>query len=75
VGLPAEHPQRYLDVIKHEFAERVDFASGAIHGPDGLATDIPTACAAYDDAITGAGGVDLVARNDPPTPPPRHRAD
>jgi glucosamine-6-phosphate deaminase len=59
VGLPAEHPQRYLNVIKHEFAERVDFATGAIHGPDGLATDIPTACAAYDDAITGAGGVDL----------------
>jgi len=59
VGLPAEHPQRYLNVIEHEFAERVDFATGAVHGPDGLASDLSAACAAYDGAITQAGGVDL----------------
>ena len=59
VGLPPEHPQRYLNVIEHEFTSRVDFAPGAVHGPDGLATDIPAACAAYDDAITDAGGVAL----------------
>ena len=59
VGLPLEHPERYLNVIAHEFAERVDFAPGAVHGPDGLAADLPAACAAYEDAITAAGGVDL----------------
>jgi len=59
VGLPPQHPQCYLNVIEHEFAERVDFAPGAVRGPDGLATDILAACAAYDDAITEAGGVDL----------------
>ncbi|HEY5249313.1 MAG TPA: glucosamine-6-phosphate deaminase [Dermatophilaceae bacterium] len=59
VGLPAEHPQRYLNVITREIAQRVDFAPGAVHGPDGLAADIPAACAGYDDAITKAGGVDL----------------
>ena len=30
-----------------------------MQGPDGLATDIPVACAAYEDAIQAAGGVDL----------------
>lgn len=59
VGLPAEHPQRYLNVIQHEIAERVDFAAGAVHGPDGLATDIEAACEAYEREISQAGGVDL----------------
>ena len=59
VGLPADHPQRYLNVVEHELTRRVDFAPGAVHGPDGLATDITGACAAYEDSITEAGGVDL----------------
>ena len=41
------------------FVSRVDFAPGAVQGPDGLAADIPAACAAYEDAIRDAGGVDL----------------
>ena len=32
---------------------------GAVEGPDGLASDIPAACAAYESAIQAAGGVDL----------------
>jgi glucosamine-6-phosphate deaminase len=59
VGLPLEHPQRYLNVITQEIAQRVDFATGAVRSPDGLAADIPAACTAYEDAITQAGGVDL----------------
>jgi glucosamine-6-phosphate deaminase len=59
VGLPPEHPERYRNVIEHEIAERVDFAPGAVHGPDGLAADLAAACAAYEDAISEAGGVDL----------------
>jgi glucosamine-6-phosphate deaminase len=59
VGLPAEHPERYLNVIEHEIAERVDFAPGAVHGPDGLAVDLEAACAAYEEAISAAGGIDL----------------
>ena len=41
------------------FVSRVDFAPGAVQGPDGLAADIPAACAAYENAIRAAGGVDL----------------
>ena len=59
VGLPAEHPERYRTVIDQVFVSRVDFGPDAVTGPDGLATDIPAACAAYEDAIRQAGGVDL----------------
>jgi glucosamine-6-phosphate deaminase len=59
VGLPADHQQRYRNVIDEVFASRVDFAPGAVQGPDGLAADIPAACLAYESAIRGAGGIDL----------------
>jgi glucosamine-6-phosphate deaminase len=59
VGLPADHPQRYRNVIDAAFVSRVDFAPGAVKAPDGLAADIPAACTAYENAIREAGGVDL----------------
>ncbi|MCV7300684.1 glucosamine-6-phosphate deaminase [Mycobacterium barrassiae] len=59
VGLPADHPQRYRNVIDEVFVSKVDFAPGAVQGPDGLAADIPSACAEYEAAISDAGGVDL----------------
>jgi glucosamine-6-phosphate deaminase len=59
VGLPADHPERYRNVINKEFVSRVDFAPGAVEGPDGLAADLPAACAAYEASIADAGGVDL----------------
>ncbi len=59
VGLPAGHPQRYRSVIAEELEHHVDFADGAVQGPDGLAEDLPAACAAYEKAIADAGGVDL----------------
>lgn len=59
VGLPVDHPERYRNVIDAVLVSRVDFAPGAVRGPDGLADDIPVACAAYEQAIRDAGGVDL----------------
>ena len=59
VGLPADHPERYRNVIDTVLVSRVDFAPGAVAGPDGLAADIPAACAGYEQAIQEAGGVDL----------------
>lgn len=59
VGLPADHPESYRNVINTTFVSRVDFAPGAVRGPDGLAADVPAACADYDRAIRDAGGVDL----------------
>ena len=59
VGLPADHPERYRTVIERDLVSRVDFAPGAVQGPDGLAEDLTAACAAYEAAIAQAGGVDL----------------
>jgi glucosamine-6-phosphate deaminase len=59
VGLPADHPERYRNVIDRVFVSRVDITAGAVQGPDGLAADIPAACAAYEQAIREAGGIDL----------------
>jgi len=59
VGLPADHPQRYRNVIARDFTDHVDVAPNAVHGPDGLAADIAAACTAYEQAIEDAGGVDL----------------
>jgi glucosamine-6-phosphate deaminase len=59
VGLSVDHPERYRNVIEKEFASRVDLAPGAVRGPDGLAADLPAACAAYEASIADAGGVDL----------------
>jgi len=59
VGLPLDHPQSYRNVIARDIAERVDFAPGAVQGPDGLAVDLVAACAGYEQAIAAAGGVDL----------------
>lgn len=59
VGLPPDHPERYRNVIDTAFVSRVDFPPGAVAGPDGLSTDIPAACASYEEAIRSAGGIDL----------------
>ncbi len=59
VGLPADHPERYRNVIERDLVGQVDFAPGAVRGPDGLADDLAAACAGYEQAIVAAGGVDL----------------
>jgi len=59
VGLPADHPERYRNVIEKEIASRVDWPAAQVQGPDGNAHNLPAACAAYEAAIKKAGGIDL----------------
>jgi glucosamine-6-phosphate isomerase len=59
VGLPAGHPELYRTFIEREFTSHVDFADGAVHGPDGLADDLTRAAADYERQIADAGGIDL----------------
>ncbi|RKS69366.1 glucosamine-6-phosphate deaminase [Motilibacter peucedani] len=59
VGLAAGHPERYREVVRRELEDSVDFAADAVQGPDGLATDVPAACADYEARIAAEGGVDL----------------
>lgn len=59
VGLPEDHPERYFNVISRDFSSHLDFADGAVHGPDGLAADVETEARMYDESLARAGGVDL----------------
>jgi len=59
VGLPPDHPQSYRSVIERAFTGRVDFRAQAVAAPDGRASDVPAASAAYEQAIAAAGGIDL----------------
>lgn len=59
VGLPPEHPERYWAVIQRDLVDKVDLDPDRVRGPDGLAGDIPAACAEYERAIADAGGIDL----------------
>ncbi|GGQ57058.1 glucosamine-6-phosphate deaminase [Streptomyces asoensis] len=59
VGLPAEHPESYRSVLRREVLEPLGIGTEAFLGPDGTAEDVQAACAAYEDALAAAGGVDL----------------
>jgi glucosamine-6-phosphate deaminase len=57
VGLDLGHPEAYHSVIRREFADRVGLAG--VRSPDGSASDLPAACAAFEAVIASAGGIDL----------------
>ena len=57
LGLPADHPKAYRNVIRRWLADHVDFAPGAVVGPDPAAADLTAECARYDRML--AGGVDM----------------
>lgn len=59
VGLPIEHEQSYYHVIHNEISDHVDIDPANVHLPDGLAADIPAACAEYERMIVDAGGIDI----------------
>lgn len=59
VGLPAEHPERYRNVIDRELVSHVDLDPARVHAPDGLARDLDAAAARYEQQIAAAGGVDV----------------
>ena len=59
VGLPAHHPQSYRCYMDQHLFSEVDIDSHRTYLPDGMAEDIPAACAAYENLIIAAGGIDL----------------
>ncbi len=61
IGLPEGHAESYRTFIARELERNVDFAPGAVRGPDVQATgpELLASCRAYEDAIAAAGGVDL----------------
>ncbi|HKE74062.1 MAG TPA: glucosamine-6-phosphate deaminase [Acidimicrobiales bacterium] len=61
VGLAPDHPQSYRAFVADRLERHVDFAPGAVRGPEaaGDGADLAAACAAYEAAIAAVGGVDL----------------
>lgn len=59
VGLPSDHPEGYRNFIEQKIAGLVDFASGAVVGPEGQAEDAQEAADRYQKAIEDEGWVDL----------------
>jgi glucosamine-6-phosphate deaminase len=60
VGVTPAHAGSFRRYMDDAFFRHVDLAPARAHVPDGVAADVPAACAAYEAAIVAAGGLDLV---------------
>lgn len=58
-GLGPTHPQSYRAFMEEHLFRHLDIPAANIHIPDGLTQDASRNCAAYEDAIRAAGGIDL----------------
>jgi glucosamine-6-phosphate deaminase len=59
VGLPEDHPQSYHYFMKEHFFRHIDIRPENIHILNGNVPDPRKECAAYEEAITKAGGIHL----------------
>lgn len=59
--LAPEHPQSYRRFMRTHLFDHVDLSPARTHLPPGLVPkeEIESQCAAYEEAIRGAGGIDL----------------
>ncbi len=59
VGLAADHPQSYRHFMRENLFHGLDVDPANIHFPPVDGDDLPAACAAYEQAIRDAGGIDI----------------
>ncbi len=59
IGLSAQHPQSYNYYMCQHLFNQLNIPAENVHLPDGLASNIDTACQAYSNAIEAKGGLDL----------------
>ena len=59
VGLAPDHPASYHTFMRENFFAHVNIDLARVHIPDGLTSDVPAFCRAYEEAIKAAGGIDL----------------
>jgi len=59
IGLPEDHPQSYHTFMWDNFFRHIDIKKGNVHILNGMAADLEAECAAYEQAITDLGGIDL----------------
>lgn len=58
-GLTGDRPESYRHFMEEHLFRHLDLLPGRTHVPDGIAADQTRACAAYEQAIRDAGGLDL----------------
>ena len=59
VGLPENHPESYHSFMARNFFDHVDVPKENIHILNGNAPALAAECAAYEERIKAAGGIDL----------------
>ncbi len=58
-GLDPEHDQSYRYFMKKHLFDHIDIDQARTHVPEGSNPDADVVCAAYEEAIKKAGGIDL----------------
>lgn len=59
VNLPESHPESYHSFMWNNFFNHIDIKPVNVHILNGNAKDLEAECAAYEQAIKDAGGIDL----------------
>lgn len=59
IGLPRDHEQSYCTFMWKNLFKEINITPENVHIPDGMTENVPAACAAYEQAIVDAGGIDL----------------
>jgi len=59
VGLGADHDQSYHYYMHDALFDHINIDPARCHVPDGVAADLAAECAAYDEHIREAGGIDM----------------
>lgn len=61
LGLSGDHPQSYRRFMKENLFDHINIARENTHVPDGSlpSAQVESGCAAYEEAIRQAGGIDL----------------
>jgi len=59
VNLPEDHPESYHSFMWTNFFSHIDIKPENVHILNGNAPDLQAECAAYEEAIKEAGGIDL----------------
>ena len=59
VGLERQHEQSYHSFMWQNLFSHININPKQVHIPNGMTADVPATCAAYEQAILTAGGIDL----------------
>lgn len=59
IGIPATDPQSYRSTMERCFFSKVNINRANTHLPDGMASDLETECASYEQLIMDCGGIDI----------------